>query len=166
MDANTFRPTIESRLTAALSRKVTLGELSLSVMTGSLVANDLTIAEDPKFGETPFITAKRFRIGVEMKPLIFNRQLIVRSFEVDTPHIHLIRAGDGTWNFSTLSHGAGSQDTTQPGTLPDLSVGLITIKNGNANIETQPSQRNPQVYGHLDVKLEHFSLAKASSLYN
>ena len=161
VDANTFRPMIESRLTVALSRRVTLGALSFSVMTGSLVANDLAIAEDPKFGETPFFTAKRFRIGVQMKPLIFNRQLIVRSFEVDTPQIHLIRAGDGTWNFSTLSNGAGSQNTIQPGTLPDLSVGLITIKNGNADIETQPSQINPQVYDHLDAKLEHFSLAKA-----
>ncbi|MGB6688962.1 MAG: AsmA family protein [Terracidiphilus sp.] len=161
VDANTFRPMIESRLTAALSRKVTLGALSLSVTTGSLVANDLAIAEDPKFGQTPFFTAKRLRIGVQMKPLIFNRQLLVRSFEVDAPQIHLIRAEDGTWNFSTLSHGAGSQNTTQPNTLPDFPVGLITIKDGNAKIETLPFERNPQVYDHLDVELEHFSLAKA-----
>ena len=161
VDANTFRPMIESRLTAALSRKVTLGDLSLSVMTGSLVANDLAIAEDPKFGQTPFVTAKQLRIGVQMKPLIFNHQLIVQSFEVDAPQIHLILAEDGTWNFSTLSHGAGSRNTTQPATVLDLPVGLITIKDGNAKIETLPLQRNPQVYDHLDVKLENFSLAKA-----
>ncbi len=161
VDANTFRPMIESRLSAALSRKVTLGPLSLSVLTGSLVANDLAIAEDPKFGQTPFFTAKRLRIGVQMKPLLFKRQLIVRSFEVDAPQIHLIRAEDGFWNFSTLSHGASSQNTTQPASLPDLPVGLITIKDGKATIETMPLQGNPQVYDHLDVKLEHFSLAVA-----
>jgi AsmA protein len=165
VDANTFRPTIESRLTAALSRKVTLGTLSLSVMTGSLVANNLAIAEDPKFGQTPFFTAKRLRIGVLMKPLLLNSQLIVQSFEIDAPEIHLIRAEDRTWNFSTLSQGlsgeAGSQNATQPATLPDLSVGLITIKDGNAKIETLPLQKNPQIYDHLNVKLEHFSLAEA-----
>jgi AsmA protein len=166
VDANTFRPMIESRLTAALSRKVTLGALSLSVMTGSLVANDLAIAEDPKFGQTPFFTAKRLRIGVQMRPLILNSQLIVRSFEIDAPQIHLIRAEDGSWNFSTLSHGlnhgaASSQNITQTAALPDLPVGLITIKDGNATIEKLPLQRNPQVYDHLDVKLEHFSLAEA-----
>ena len=160
VDANTFRPTIEGRLTAALSRKVTLGALSFSVMTGSLVANDLAIAEDPKFGQTPFFTAKRLRIGVQMKPLIFDRQLIVRSFEIDAPQIHLIRVEDGTWNFATLSHGAASQNT-QTDTLPDLPVGIITIKDGNATIEKLPLQRNPQVYDHLDVKLEHFSLTEA-----
>lgn len=160
VDANTFRPVIESRLTAALSRKVTLGDLHLSVIAGSLVANDLAIAEDPKFGGAPFFTAKRLRIGVQMKPLIFNHQLIVRSFEVDAPQIHLIRAEDRTWNFSTLGHGAVSQNTAQPATLSDPAVGLITIKDGSATIET-PSQRNPQVYSHLDVKLERFSLAQA-----
>jgi AsmA protein len=160
VDANTFRPVIESRLSAALSRKVTLGDLSLSVMTGSLVANDLAIAEDPKFGGTPFFTAKQLRIGVQMKPLIFDHQLIVRSLEVDAPQIHLISAEDGTWNFSTLSHGVGSQNSKQPATLADLPVGLITIKDGNARIEALPLQRYPQVYDHLDVKVENFSLAK------
>src|SRR5580658_2532338 len=161
VDANTFRPTIESRITAALSRKVTLGTLSLSVMTGSLVANDFAIAEDPKFGQTPFFTAKRLRIGVQIKPLISNRQLVVRSFEVDAPKIHLIHAEDGTWNFSTLSHGASSQNTTQLATSPDLTIGLISIKDGNAKIETLPSRTNARVYDHLNVKLEHFSLDKA-----
>jgi len=92
VNANTFRPTIESRLSTALSRKVTLGDLSLSFKNGSLVANDLAIADDPKFDQTPFFTAKRLNIGVQMKPLIFHHQLLIRSFEVDAPQIHLVRA--------------------------------------------------------------------------
>src|SRR5580698_7587852 len=104
VDANTFRPIIESRLTAALSRKVTLGDLRFSIVTGSLVASDLAIADDPKFGQTPFFTAKKLRIGVEMKPLIFNRQLIVQSFEVEAPQIHLIQPEAATGNFSPLTN--------------------------------------------------------------
>ena len=133
VDANTFRPAIESRLSTALSRKVTLGDLSLSVMTGSLVANDLAIAEDPKFGQAPFFTAKRLRIGVEMKPLIFNRQLIVRSFEVDAPQIHLIRAEDGT-GILPPSHGAPVlREHTDRRLYPISPSALITIKDGNAS---------------------------------
>jgi AsmA protein len=160
VNANTFRPMIESRLTAALSRKVTLGDLGFSLRTGGLVANDLAIAEDPKFGQAPFFTAKRLRIGVEMKPLIFHRQLIVQSFEVDAPQIHLILAGDGTWNYSTLSHDTASQNNNQPASLPDFPVGLIAIKDGTATVETLPAKGNKQVYDHLDVTLENFSLAK------
>jgi AsmA protein len=161
VNANTFRPTIEKRLSAALSRKVTLGDLSLSLTKGRLEANNLAIADDPKFGQTPFFTAKRLHIGVQMKPLIFHHELLVRSFEVDAPQIHLIRAEDGTWNFSTLSHGADSLNTTRPTTLPDLPVDRIIIKDGTATVETLPLQKNPQVYDHLDVQLEHFSLAQS-----
>jgi AsmA protein len=161
VDANTFRPIIESRLTAALSRKVTLGDLRLSLMTGSLVASNLTIADDPNFGQTPFFTAKQLRIGVQIKPLVFNRQLIVQSFEVEAPQIHLIQAEDGTWNFSTLSHSAGSPNIAQSTPLPDLPVALITIKDGHAEIEKLPFEKHPQVYDHLDITLPHFSLSAA-----
>src|SRR6201996_1143717 len=161
VNVNTFRPTIEKRLSAALSRKVTLGDLSLSLTKGRLEANDLAIAEDPKFGQTPFFTAKRLHIGVQMKPLILHHELQIRSFEADAPQIHLIRAEDGTWNFSTLGHGTDSLNTTSPATLPDLPVDRIIIKDGSAKVETLPLQKNPQVYDHLDVTTEHFSLAQA-----
>jgi AsmA protein len=94
-----------------------------------------------------------------MKPLIFDHQLIIRSLEVDAPQIQLIRAEDGTWNFSTLGHGAAPKSATQPANLPDFPVGLFTIKDGSASLETLPSLKNPQVYDHLDVRLENFSLA-------
>jgi AsmA protein len=161
VNADTFRPVIESRLSTALSRKVSLGNLSFSLLTGSLVANDLTIAETSGFGQTPFLNARQLRIGVEVKPLIFHRQLIVRSFEVDGPQIHLTRAEDGTWNFSTLGHGVHSQSAPQSPALSDLSVGIITIKDGHVQIETLPLQGNPQVYDNVDVKLKEFSLAKS-----
>ncbi len=156
--ADRFRPMIESRVSAALSRKVTLGDISLSVMTGSLVAEDLAIAEDPKFGQAPFFTAKRLRIGVEMRSLIFHRELVVRSFEVEAPEIHLVRSEDGTWNYSTVGH--GSEKSAARSGMPDLPVGLIAIKDGTATMETHPLQRSAQVYDHLDVKVERFSLAK------
>jgi AsmA protein len=161
VDANTFRPAIEGRLSLALARKVTVGDLRLSAMTGSLVASDFAIADDPKFGLAPFFTAKRLLIGVEMRPLLFKRLLVVRSFEADSPQVHLMRGSDGTWNFSTLSHGAGAQSTAQPGVLPELRVGRITIKDGKAQIGALPFERSSQILDHLDVKVDHFSLAEA-----
>jgi len=165
VDANTFRPAIEGRLSLALSRKVTVGDLRLSVMTGSLVASDFAVADDPRFGLAPFFTAKRLRIGIEMRPLLFKRQLVVRSFEADSPQVHLMRGSDGGWNFSTLGHGlsngAGAQDTAQPGVLPELRVGRITIKDGKAQIGTLPFERSSQILEHLDVQVDRFSLAEA-----
>ena len=70
VNANSFRPTIEEKLSAALGRKVQVGDLSLSVFSGSLSAADLSIGDDPKFSNQPFLTAKSFRVGVELWPLI------------------------------------------------------------------------------------------------
>ncbi len=58
IDANRFRPTLESSLSEALHRNVKLGNLSLSIFSGSVEANDLEIAEDPSFGKSPFSAPK------------------------------------------------------------------------------------------------------------
>jgi AsmA protein len=163
VNANTFRPMLEARLTAVLGRQVKLGDLSLSVFSGSLVANNLSIADDEKFSTTPFLMAKQLRIGVEMKPLIFSRKLKVRSFEAETPEIHLVRASNGTWNFSTLGRGgAKSAEAEQhPSTLPELTVGVIAIKDGRAIMESLPAQGQPLVYEHVNLSVQQFSFAKS-----
>ena len=68
VDANTFRPTLETRLSAGLGRPVKLGNLRLSLLSGSLVADNLSVADDPAFSTTPLLTAREERIGVDMKP--------------------------------------------------------------------------------------------------
>ena len=69
-DANRFRPTLESRLTEALNRNVKLGNLSLSILSGSVEANDLEIAEDPSFGKVPFLRASCGIYQAEFPPSI------------------------------------------------------------------------------------------------
>lgn len=71
VDANTFRPKLEAELTDALGRTVKVGNLSLSLFSGSVSADDISIADDPAFGKTPFVQAKSLKVGVELIPLIF-----------------------------------------------------------------------------------------------
>ena len=63
---NQFRPTIEEKASAALGRKVTLGSLSLSLFSGSLATDNLSISDDPKFSPSSFLTAKSLKVGVEL----------------------------------------------------------------------------------------------------
>src|SRR6266446_4881901 len=69
LNADTFRTRIETALTTSLGRKVTLGKLDLSVLTGSLVAENANIADDPAFSNQPFLQASKAKIGIEMIPL-------------------------------------------------------------------------------------------------
>ena len=116
---NHFRPEIEQQASAALGRKVEVGNLSLSLFSGSLGADNLAIADDPKFSSAPFLTAKSLKVGVEMMPLIMSKTLNVTDVVIDSPQVSLIRNAAGDWNYSTL--GASPQKAqaqTAPAAAP------------------------------------------------
>ena len=111
INVNSFRPKIESQLTTALGRPVTLGELSLSVLSGTVGVENVSIADDPAFSKSPFITAKSLKVGVELMPLIFSKQLNITGIVLDEPQITLLKGPNGTWNFSSLG---GTSKTQSP----------------------------------------------------
>src|ERR1700744_1848799 len=135
LNANSFRTRIESTLTKSLGRRVTIGKLDLSLWSGGLVASNSTVADDPAFSAQPFIQADSVKIGVDILPLIFSRQLHVRGFALTSPKVQLLRAANGTWNYSTIGNAAAtSQDADTKQTFPDLTVGRITVKDGRFTV--------------------------------
>ena len=72
INVNSFRPKIESAASTALGRQVTVGDLSLSILSGSVGAENIAIADDPAFSKSPFVAAKSLKVGVELLPLIFS----------------------------------------------------------------------------------------------
>ena len=113
IDANSFRPKIETELTTALGRPVKVGNLSLSLFTGSVAADDISIADDPAFSKAPFVQAKSLKVGVELIPLIFSKTLNVTHLTLNEPQISLVKSQNGDkWNFSSL--GGNNTSASQP----------------------------------------------------
>jgi AsmA protein len=163
INANTFRPTLESQLSQALGRKVTLGNLSFSLFSGSLVADNISIADDPAFSPKPFLQAKSLHIGVEVGPLLFHQQLLVTSFVADSPSINLVHNAQGTWNYSDMGRNAGSrtQNTQKEGAIPNFTVGELKVVDGNAVVSDVPATGTPFTYSNLNLSAEQFSFAKS-----
>ena len=171
--ANTFRPVIEKQLSASLGRTVTLGDLRLPPFSGSMVATNLVVTDDSSFSAAPFLTAKEVRIGVFLRPLIFSHEVKLRDIEIESPQIAMIRAANGTWNFSSIGHrGAsrGSANGTVAGAalgtpktsgppLPDLSVGRIIIVDGRVVVSSLPARGDSNVYEHVNVAVRDFSFS-------
>lgn len=109
LDANSFRPTIEAQLSNALGRKVQVGDLKLSLFAGGISARDISIADDPAFSHTPFLSAKSVDVGVEMMPLLFSRSVRVTALTLKEPELVLLRSPSGKWNFSSLGGGRTDQ---------------------------------------------------------
>jgi AsmA protein len=160
VNVNSFRPQIESRLTEALGRPVTVGNLSLSLLSGGVRADQLSIADDPKFSNAPFIKAKSLKVGVELMPLIFSKQLNVTEFVIDEPEIALLRNQAGVWNFSSL--GNSEKNTPEKSTsTSNLNVAKLELTDGKIFFGAIPAKRKPIVYDKVDISMRNFSIGSA-----
>ena len=169
---NQFRPTIEQKASAALGRKVEVGNLSLSLFSGALEADNLSIADDPKFSNSPFLTAKSVKVGVELMPLIFSKTLNVTNVTIDSPQVSLIRNAGGDWNYSSFGASAAKSQTQAPppaakpstpapasssSSGEEFSVQKLELKNGRITVGSTASQKR-STYDNVSVVASNVSL--------
>src|SRR6266702_2020919 len=150
INANQCRGTIETNLTSSLGRTVKVGDLHLSLLTSSVGADDLAIADDPHFSNDPFLTAKSLKVGVELMPLLMSKKVNVSSLTIDKPQVTLLRDQTGRWNFSTLGNSTSAKKSTgEP--APDISIGKLELTNGEMSVGSTGSSKRSK-YENLHVK--------------
>jgi AsmA protein len=163
VDANRFRPLLEQQLSSALGRQVAIGDLRLSLLRGGVSASNLTIAEDPAFGQGPFLAAKSLSIGVDLGALIFSQELHVRSVTLDGADVALIQTAEGDWNFSNLGARRQAAPPAVSNTPPapatpesslDLSVKVIRVQDSRVSLMQGSGTRELR---DLDFELRDFS---------
>jgi AsmA protein len=140
---NKFRPTIEQKASASLGRKVELGNLSLSLLSGSLEIDNLSIADDPKFNNGPFLTAKSVKVGVELMPLIFSQQVNVTGIEIVNPQVTMLKNPSGKWNFSSIGGNSAPSSTSSGSnkTAESLTIKTLELNDGQITLGTTSSQK-------------------------
>src|ERR1700733_1747515 len=89
IDVNKYKPMLETNISTALGRKVEIGNISLSILSGGVTIQNVSIADDPKFSGGAFLQAKELKVGVNLLPLIFSKKIEVTSFSIDTPEVTL-----------------------------------------------------------------------------
>lgn len=165
VDVNQFRPRLESELTSVLGRPVSVGNLKLSILAGSVAADDLSIADDPAFSKSPFLQAKSLNVGVELMPLITSRKINVTGITIDQPEITLLQTPTGEWNYAklgtkseapaTASAPASASSSTSSGI--DLSVKLVKITNGRLTVGKTSGHAKPMVLDKVNIQLQDYS---------
>src|ERR1700687_6052644 len=156
---NQFRPTIEEKASAALGRKVDVGNLSLSLFTGSLAADNLSIADDPKFSKSPFLTAKSIKVGVQLLPLILQKDLNITRIVIDSPEVTLLRSSGGEWNYSSFGASAAKHQTQtpSPSNAGEFSVEKLELRNGRVIIGSTGSPKR-STYDKVALTASNVSL--------
>ena len=169
VDVNSFRPKIEAELSGALGRTVTIGNLSLSIFSGAISADNISIADDPAFSKSPFVTARSLKASVDVIPLVFSKTLHINGITLEAPEIALLKAANGNWNFSSI--GGNTQPGTtapkagQPPAAPQpkqasggvMSVDKIKISDGRVSVGDANSPQKPHTYDKVNLEITNFS---------
>src|SRR5215471_2077967 len=185
IDANTFRPKLESEATDALGRQVKVGNLSLSLLSGGISADNISIADDPQFSKSPFVQAKSLKVGVEMLPLIFSRTLNVTEIALEQPQINLVKSTNGDkWNFSSLggknasappnNQAKTSTNSAKPSpeqtaasekssgsSNPNLTVAKLNVNDGKLTVSNANSSQPQQIYDKVNIEVKNFSFTSS-----
>jgi AsmA protein len=135
INVDSFRPDLEKKISAALNRTVHIGKIDASLLSGGATASDITIEDDPAFNKGPFLKASSVKVGVELMPLIFSKQLKVTSLTVQKPDITLLKNAAGKWNYSTIGAGTQQKNPEPSGkSAPDVSVDKFEIADGTVRV--------------------------------
>jgi len=170
VDVNHFRPQIEGELEKSLGRQVEIGDLRLSILAGGVKAENISIGEDPAFGQAPFLKARSLEVGVDLLPLLFSKSLHVNSLTLNEPEVRLVRGAGGKWNYSTLGTSAAVEQhnarkkQAAPADAPaqsssNFSVGTFRIVDGRLLIGNGGGGQSQQF---ADVELKASNLGYGS----
>lgn len=164
INVDSFRPDLEKKLSAALNRTVHIGKLDASILSGGATASEISIDDDPAFNKGPFLRASSVKIGVQLMPLIFSKQLKVTSLTVQKPDITLLKNGAGKWNYSTLG-GAAQKTAPEPSgkSAPDVSVEKFQIVDGTVRVghSSGHSTGKESVYQNVNLVAHNISAHSA-----
>lgn len=181
INVDSFRPDLEKKLSAALNRQVHIGKLDASLLSGGASASDIAIDDDPAFNKGPFLKAASVKVGVQLMPLIFSKQLKVTSLTIQKPDITLLKNAAGKWNYSTLGAspqkgtGGPSKTTPEPSkpgsapsepsgkSTPDVSVDTFEIADGTVRVghSSGHSAGKESVYQNVNLVAHNISATSA-----
>src|SRR5580698_2229609 len=151
VNANQFHAAIESDLTKALGRQVKVGDLKLGLFSGKVTASELTIADDPAFGQMPFLHTKGLTLTIDLWQAVFSHKLNVSGVTIDAPETVLIQVPSGMWNFSSLGANSSGQ----------LALSMKSLKINGARVSLNQGGAPAQTFENVSIEVKDFAPGSA-----
>lgn len=139
---------ILARASAALGRRVEVAAIKAHLGWGVAIdLRDLKIADDPAFGQVPFVQAHNVYVQVSLLPLLAN-SLKLTHVRIEQPTVRVIRNRAGQFNFSTLGvRGAAGNEGAPPA---PTTTGNSTGGSSVAQLQLPAMPATP-THGHAGI---------------
>jgi uncharacterized protein YhdP len=169
VDIDHYRPQVVAQIEQATGKKTEIGHLSLSILpTLSIRVDEFGLANPPGFPEGYLLTARRV-YGVVDAAALWQRQIVIKSLQLDQPVIHLLSNLQGRRNFDSPNSPAGLARVSLASGSP-FSLGIISridISDGQlTDAALLPSGQPGPIFFEADVvnaQLENVDLTAFTS---
>jgi AsmA protein len=159
IDANSFRPILQTQLQQRLQRPASLGNMNLRLFPFEIQVSDVVLGQPEGFASRqPFLNAKEVYVSVDLWPLM-HRDISIHAIRLKSPRIELIRNPAGAWNYETGDAGAAGSKTSGSFTLDELRV-----EDGQVAIDNQKNAAPRDVYQHIDLTMRDLGPNRRGSL--
>jgi AsmA protein len=162
LDVNRFRPELESKLSDALGREVKMGNLKLSLLRGSIGVDNIIVADNPAFSHSPFVTTKSLKVSIELKPLIFSKEIRVTGIDLDRPAITIVHSSSGRWNFSDLGSKTGvktDKATESSGNIPHTNALIKELNILGGRVTVIEGSKKLSIFEDVNITVNNLSFA-------
>ncbi len=124
-DIDRYRPQVATYIQEETGKPVEIGRLALNLFPSvSIRVDDFALGNPPGFPKGTFLKARRIYADVDARAL-WNRQVIIRSLEVDDPVINLLSDVRGRWNFENAPK-QKIANVASTGEMSAFSLGVIS----------------------------------------
>ncbi|MBZ5678366.1 MAG: AsmA family protein [Acidobacteriia bacterium] len=159
IDANDFRPMLQTKLEQQLHRPASLGQMDLKLFPLAIRISDAVVGQPEGFAsQQPFLSAKQVYVAVAFWPLI-RKQINLHAIRLESPRIELIRNPDGAWNYEI-----GGTKPSEGGSAGTFSLDELRVEGGQVAIDDQKSTSPRDVYKNVDVTLTNLGPNRHGSL--
>jgi AsmA-like C-terminal region/AsmA family len=126
VDANRYRPQVEALLEQETGKPARIGRLELTLFPHLAIEVDNFVLGNPQgFPSGDFLNTRQIYAVLDAGAL-WNRRIVIRSFVVEDPVVHLLSAPSGRWNFENPSEATRGTATSAQSTPANFSLGEIS----------------------------------------
>lgn len=124
LDVDRYRPLVAQHIEAQTGKPASIGRLALTFLpTLAIRVDDFSLGNPAGFPPGAFLKVRRVNVALDVGAL-WNRQILIKSLELDRPSLNLLSDVRGRWNFENPpNRRAGKTATTDK---PPFTLGVIS----------------------------------------
>ena len=159
------RGLILSKASDAIGRKVDVRDIHASLGWGVIAdLRGVTIADDPRFSQTPFVQAADVYARVALMPLL-SRRVEVEQVSLKQPVVHIIRNQRGQLNVSSIGKKPSTGAVATPAPAAPPATGTAPLKGAPLTGERPQGQAAAGAGALGEVSVSSLTVEDATIVY-